>query len=1049
MADSTLDIELRLLSQRANQALNKFEQTATRSISNVEKIQSKFSNSLAAIPGRVLAIAGAYASFQGVSRAVSQLSEFSKAIQEVNSIADDSIRNNQNLNKELLNVAKQFGSAPVKQVKSFYQIISAGITDATKAQDVLIASNKLAIGGLAEIETSVDILTTALNVYADANLDAETAADALFTGVRLGKTRVDLLASSMGKVLPLSKQLGLSFQDVTAAVAALTTKGLATSEAVTAIQSLFAGVIRAQKDLVDQSPEVQRAFDISAIKSKDFATFISDLNNAVDGSSEKLLELVGRQEGLLAVQNLAADGAKVLSQNLVAMKDSAGAANKAFEDIEQSFGRQLDKLRENLGNLVLTITTQGEGEATEGLIGLNESLERLIDNVGKIDFTSWISELGDVAKILLVVALGFKKSTDDVLNFAKATLGSRTSFNESVKDYENGTRRIGHRMGELAGFASRLLNPIVGVVQTYRESVSAVEKEQARMGKTAKKTGKEVSLLDKAIKGLADENTALGQIALSLIDTGAAAKDVKKTVEEIAEVSLEEFKKGGGLFGPILPDEGVFDKIRRNIQATFEPVGDQFASFINSITDGAERTFGLLDAGKYDEFFSGISESIETGFFKAKDFITQAGPAVAEGIQTGAKAFSAVFGGDLINALGVGLQAVFGLPEQFLKAVENLDKLFDKLIKGLEKVILKLPALLTKVINRLIGDLPKIVDLLAGALKQIATFLADSLDDIIAALLSAIAKLIGKLPEIVDKLAEALAPALRALLAGLPEVIDAVFDNLPEIVKSLADEIAPLMEVIADKIGPVVEALVEGIVGSAGEIVEALIDSLLIEGGLERIIVSIIKALPRIAAALVRGLVRGLDRAADAIGRAIARGFKEALENIVGSLGSTFGKTFSQNIRVPRPNFQIPVAKPDFKIKVKAPKSIKLRVPDAVQALADALNNFGGGGGGSAGDFIDSLTGGQHGGIVPPGFQNDTFGAALTSGELVTPPRTTKNLFNLIDGLSDVINRQKNAERAAGTGGEASQNLTVNLRVGERELADVLLNLNRQGFRVS
>ena len=145
------------------------------------------------------------------------------------------------------------------------------------------------------------------------------------------------------------------------------------------------------------------------------------------------------------------------------------------------------------------------------------------------------------------------------------------------------------------------------------------------------------------------------------------------------------------------------------------------------------------------------------------------------------------------------------------------------------------------------------------------------------------------------------------------------------------------------------------------------------------------------------------------------------------------------------PTFQIPVARPRFSIPVDVPRTIrlKLREPDWVRDFINALNGFDIGG---ASDLASRL-GLQTGGLIPKGF-NEDFPANLSSGELVTPVRTTKSLFNLIDGLADMIGRDQNNTRAAAEGG-GDQQLTVNLQVGEKELAGVLLNLNRQGFRVA
>lgn len=81
------------------------------------------------------------------------------------------------------------------------------------------------------------------------------------------------------------------------------------------------------------------------------------------------------------------------------------------------------------------------------------------------------------------------------------------------------------------------------------------------------------------------------------------------------------------------------------------------------------------------------------------------------------------------------------------------------------------------------------------------------------------------------------------------------------------------------------------------------------------------------------------------------------------------------------------------------------------------------------GDFF----GFAEGGLVPdqPKFEGDKFPARLNAGELVIDRELTQKLDRFIDG------------------GGSAQQLVVNLVVGEAQLAQAILNLNRRGFRTA
>lgn len=77
------------------------------------------------------------------------------------------------------------------------------------------------------------------------------------------------------------------------------------------------------------------------------------------------------------------------------------------------------------------------------------------------------------------------------------------------------------------------------------------------------------------------------------------------------------------------------------------------------------------------------------------------------------------------------------------------------------------------------------------------------------------------------------------------------------------------------------------------------------------------------------------------------------------------------------------------------------------------------------------------GGQVPAGYPNDSAKTiGLTSGELIVPNQTTQNLFRLIDNL-------------ANGGGSGPQQIQIVLQIGEKQLADVMVDINRLGYRTT
>ncbi len=389
MADDRIEIEIVLddgsiqkgfakLNRKADQSAKKMGRSFGVSLTNA------FKRITSSAFGALAGIGAAFAGLAGVREATRNLIEFQQRFEEIRTIIPNLAQANDQLNASLIETSQQFGTSAAEQARTFYQIISAGITDATAANKVLIASNKLAIGGLATQAEAVNILTSAINSFGAENLSAERAADILFAAVRVGKTRVDLLAASLGQILPAAKAIGVTFEDTAAAIATLTTRGLSTSEAVTQLNAVFTALLRKQALAKTFGPVVAKAFSLASLKAKGLTTFLSDLNKSVGGSGEALVKLLGRVEGVRAILTLSGDNFKALGRNVDALTNSAGAADQAFEKINLTLGQQLKVLSATFSGEVLKLSQNIEGPLVNSVRGLTKSITFLFRNIDAI-----------------------------------------------------------------------------------------------------------------------------------------------------------------------------------------------------------------------------------------------------------------------------------------------------------------------------------------------------------------------------------------------------------------------------------------------------------------------------------------------------------------------------------------------------------------------------------------------------------------------------------------------------------------------------------------
>ena len=307
-------------------------------------------------------IAAAF-SARALSGLASQANEFSAAMAEVNTLLSGNSEMPR-LTQEAKNLAAQFGGSPTQQAQAFYQAISAGAGNAEQATALLTAANKLAIGGVTDVTTAVDGLTSITNAYGIETSEASRVSDALFVAMRAGKTTVGELSGSIGKVAATAATAGLSFEETLGSISALTTQGIATAEAVTGLKATLSNVLKPSKAASDAAKELGIDFSLAGLQSKGLSGFLDELVTATGGSEEKLLDLFGSTEALNTVFALTGGAAETFGNIMVDMANSAGQTDTAFNKVSNTMSQKLDVLKGKfavtgveLGNFIVTAST--------------------------------------------------------------------------------------------------------------------------------------------------------------------------------------------------------------------------------------------------------------------------------------------------------------------------------------------------------------------------------------------------------------------------------------------------------------------------------------------------------------------------------------------------------------------------------------------------------------------------------------------------------------------------------------------------------------------
>lgn len=344
--------------RKASEEVEKFGDKSEETGKQSEESSKKSRDGIKELQG-VLASAGIAATLNEIKNGFFDCSEaaaqFETSTAMVATIADTSQKSLSSISKEVRAYSNETGEAASDMAEATYQAISASVNTADAAAFAGTAT-KLAVGGFTSATTAVDVLTTAINSYGLAASDATQLSDYLITTQNLGKTSVDQLAQSVGKVIPLASAYNVQMDNLSSAYAVLTANGIATAESGTYLKSMLS-------ELGDTGSDVSEVLLNST--GKTFAQLMEQgyslgdvmamLGDAVDGDSTAFNALWSSTEAGIGALSLFNAGADKYNSVLDSMRTSAGATEKAYSTMADTTDKSKQRMENAFNNLKISV----------------------------------------------------------------------------------------------------------------------------------------------------------------------------------------------------------------------------------------------------------------------------------------------------------------------------------------------------------------------------------------------------------------------------------------------------------------------------------------------------------------------------------------------------------------------------------------------------------------------------------------------------------------------------------------------------------------------
>lgn len=523
---------------------------------------------------------------------------YETSLAKVGTIADLGKLSIQQLGDQITATSNSMGIAATDIAEATYQAISAG-QDTANAVAFAGQAAKLAAAGFTSTTSAVDILTTALNAYGLSADQADHVSDVLLTTQNLGKTSVDELSSSMGRVIPLAAAYNVSVENLSSGLAVMTANGIATAEATTYTKSML-------NELGDTGSTVGKILQAETGKSfaqlnaegKSLGDVLQILYDNVDGDSTAFAGLWSSVEAGTGALSLASGGADKFNGVLAQMVDSAGATDTAYQTMTDTFQHSMESLQTTAENLSISLFDAMEPGLKEAADWGTDCLNTLTDALNEGGPTAMLDAASGILENLTA---GIVQQIPGLASSATQIITQLVQYLADHQDaiFDAGIQLLRSLVQGIGENLPQLITAAVSLIESFASSLTDHLPEIAALG---------VDILAALIRGLLSLTENLAGAALDLIASFVQSFDDNH--DQFWEIGKQAV---AGLW------QGIKD--------SWSDLLSNLTEKVRSLADTAKRVLGIHSPSKV---FTEIGENVTQGLVNG---INTGAPAAQEAIQ--------------------------------------------------------------------------------------------------------------------------------------------------------------------------------------------------------------------------------------------------------------------------------------------------------------------------------------------------------------------------------------------------------------------------------
>ncbi len=721
-----------------------------------------------------------------VAGPVNKSVQFNKELASVGTLLDGDIKPRLNeLSKGVVSLSSKTGIGTSDLTDGLYQVVSA-FGDSAEAIDQLEIAAQAAKAGNATTTDSINLLSAVTKGYGDTSAESQRkAADLAFMTAKLGQTTFPELAASMGKVAPLASSLTVSQEELFGAMSTLTGVTGNTAEVATQLKGTFTGFMKPTKEMQAAMEKLGYANGKVMLESLGLQGTLEALKGSVDGDEIAFANLFGSIEAKSAVLAMTGAQAENLANKTNQMYDAAGAAQKAFDIMNNTPEAKIEKAKNAVANLGLVI-----GDVL--LPTVTEAAEKVADVVIKMQ--DWASKNPKTVKTILAVAggltalkiggLGAKLAFLEVKGGTLAAVNAMTQFKVGAQGAAGGAENL------------------KGVFFSLGKATNALKSNAGVMGVFSKVGGIAAKLLP-----------VLGVVAL----IGGAIYMVATHLEDVRAFIKKTFGTEA---------LKLFDSVVNAIRSIGQAFKLIFSGDVQGARDVIEKTFGKSGTAVFDTFLNiikSVKEVLHQLGEKLSDLAQKALPLLKELLGAIITQFSNLASAVLpllielwSTIFSVIAEAVSGILPVLKDLLVNIFGIISEVLGAVLPVFIEL-------IGAIIEKVSEIIQAVLPQLIELINFVVPIISDVVSFILPILIELIQTLIPIITWLADVFGNVLGVAISGVRDIVSGIIEVFNGLIDFITGVFTGNWSQAWEGVKGVFGGIFDSIVGIAKTVINAVI----------------------------------------------------------------------------------------------------------------------------------------------------------------------------------------------------------------------------------